>query len=82
MQATQTLTPAALLAALEARRAAIQAAWLAARPAPGSPEAAMWLAAYSVATGRCMRAFVWLRAGLPNGSTQGRGAARNRRAER
>lgn len=61
MTANHTLTPAALLAALEARRAAIQAAWLAARPAVGSPEAAMWLAAYSVATGRCARAFVWLR---------------------
>jgi hypothetical protein len=65
------MTPAALQAALEARRAAIQDAWLAARPAPGSPEAAMWLAAYSVATGRCMRAFVWLHHAQPQPARKG-----------
>lgn len=52
------MTHTELLAALEARRAAIQAAWLRALPAPGSPEYAMWLDAYGRIAGRIARAIV------------------------
>jgi hypothetical protein len=55
------MTRTQLLQALEARRLAIQAAWLAAKPAPASSEYAAWLQAYSDAAGRYFRAFIWLR---------------------